>query len=72
MSDPQTELIATFRVDGEAGGVSVVIKHNTLPEPFASELDGWDEDDLEGVIATITIERKAKGYVESLPEFEGW
>ncbi len=70
--DTRTELVATFSVEGEAGRIAVVIEHGDLPEPFESALDGWDEDDLEGIIATITIERKAKGYVESLPEFEGW
>ena len=72
MGDPRTEVVATLKVDGEPGWLSVVIEHSDLPEPLLSALDGWLEDDLEGVIATIVIERKAKGYVESLPEFEGW
>ncbi len=72
MSEQQTELVATFAIDGEASRLAVVIEHGDLPEPFESALDGWDEDGLEGVIATIVIERKVKGYCESLPEFEGW
>jgi hypothetical protein len=67
-----TELVATFQPDGEPGWLAAVIEHSDLPEPFASELDGWDVDDLEGAIATITIGRKPVGYVAALPEFEGW
>ena len=41
-------------------------------DDLAADVADWGEDDLEGPIGTITVERKPVGFVASLPEFEGW
>ena len=68
---PATELVATFRPEGEEGEVSVLITSPSL-ENLWWVIDGWADDDLEGVIGTVTFARKPVGFVESLPEHSGW
>ena len=71
MSDQATELVATFQPEGEPGWVAVVIKGPSLENVWWL-IDGWADDDIEGIIGVVTIERKPKGYVASLPEHDGW
>ena len=68
---PDTELVATFQPEGDPGIVSVLITPPSM-ENLWWQIDGWADDDLEGVIGTVTIARKPVGFVASLPEFTGW
>ena len=68
-----TELVATFTPDSEMAWVAYkMLDSGELPEMLKFDILAWSEDDLEGAIGTIRIERKPVGYVASLPEFEGW
>ena len=68
---PDTELVATFRPEADAGEVSIVISATSM-ENLWWQIDGWADDDLEGVIGIVTIARKPVGHVASLPEHPGW
>ena len=65
-----TELVARWQPVTEQGWVAFCID-DKMPDLF-DDIKAWAEDDFEGVIGTITIERKPKGWVESLPEHDGW
>lgn len=67
MSDSQTEIVYAWNPDGESGWVAY---DNWLD--VVAEIDAWSEDDIEGPVGTIKVERKPVGYVASLPEFERW
>ena len=66
-----TELVATFQPDGESGKVAVLITAGSMENLWA-EIEGWADDDVEGPIGVITLERKPVGHVASLPEHPGW
>lgn len=70
MIEPKTELIATFKPDGEPASVTVVIDNGF--DDLATELLGWVDADDEGLVGVIEIRREKKGYTAALPEFTGW
>lgn len=72
MNERNTELVARWDPEGEQGWVVFLIDDDGGKSALRDEVLPWTDDDYEGVIGTIVIERKPKGYVESLPEFEGW
>ena len=76
MSEPTTELVAMWSPEGEPGYVAFLFEKVVAGDPneamISDIVDAWSEDDIEGVIGTIVIERKPKGWVESLPEHAGW
>lgn len=69
---PFTELVAIWQPEGESGWLGFEIDHDTFGGLIEAELDGWDEETVEGLIGTIRIERKPKGWAAALPEHEGW
>ncbi len=66
----ETELVATWQPFGEQGWISFVLE-DAMPD-LIDDIKSWSEDDIEGVVGTITIGRKPKGWVAALPEHEGW
>jgi hypothetical protein len=63
----QTEVVYTWRPIAEAWVLAY-----TSWKDLIDEVTPWCDDDIEGKIGTITVERKPVGFVESLTEFEGW
>lgn len=64
---PETELVYVWTPTDEGRWVAY-----TSWDDLEGEVNAWAEDDIEGPIGTISVERKPVGYVASLPEFEGW
>lgn len=70
MDAPKTELVAIWQPGGVHSEVAFVVE-DSIPDLLDS-IRLWAEDDIEGPIGTITIERKPVGWVASLPDHDGW
>jgi hypothetical protein len=70
MNNEATELVATWSPFDHSGWIAYTIDSI---DQIVDDAKLWADDYTEeGLVGTITIDIKPKGYVESLPEFEGW
>ncbi len=74
-----TELVGCLKLDGETSWMGFLLPRdaNLMLEEAANLIDGsympgqTDSDD-EPPFVTIEFRRKPAGFVDSLPEFQGW
>jgi len=77
LRDHTYELVAEVHLDGEAAWLEFRLDDPALLEEIRNAFDGSyladqvDDDHLPPFVS-VHVKRRPVGWIESLPEFEGW